>query len=186
MTWDRGTSSRAGGRPGGVVAGALVLAVALLAGGPAAPAAAHDELLSSDPSEAGIIEALPSRAILTFTGAVRDVHEITVTGPDGSVVNGAPTAVGMEVRQNLWAGPDGDYTLTYDVVSGDGHEMAGQVQFQVGAGAEPGVDEVSAPTSSSSGDDDTVRGVVVPVTLVLSAAAVALVVLRRRRTASGT
>lgn len=186
MTRDRGTSSRAGGRPGGVATGALVLAAVLLAGGPVAPAAAHDELLSSDPSESGVIEALPSRAILTFTGAVSDVHEVTVTGPDGSVVNGAPTAVGMEVRQNLWAGPDGVYTLTYDVVSGDGHEMAGQVQFQVGAGTEPGVDEVSAPTSSSSGGDDTVRGVVVPATLVVVGAGAALLVLRRRRTASRT
>ena len=79
----------------------------------------------------------------------------------------------------------GAYTLTYDVVSADGHEITGQVRFQVGAGAEPGVDEVSAPASSTSGDDDAVRGVVVPVTLLLVSAAAALVVLQRRKVPRG-
>ena len=144
------------------------------------PAAAHDELLFSDPSEAGMLRAMPSRAILTFTGPVAEVHEVTVTGPDGSVANGTATATGPEVRQNLWAGPDGAYTLTYDVVSSDGHEMAGEIRFEVGAAA-----------SSSSGDDDdpdgVLRGIVVPAGVVLLSGACALVIRHRRRAApSGT
>jgi copper resistance protein C len=147
------------------------------------PAAAHDELLFSDPSEAGVLRAMPSRAILTFTGPVAEVHEVTVTGPDGSVANGAPTATGPEVRQNLWSGPDGAYTLTYDVVSSDGHEMAGEISFAVGDGAP---DEVGAAASSSTDDDPdgVLRGIVVPAGVVLLSGACALAIRHRRRAAA--
>lgn len=161
---------------------ALLALLALVAWGP--PAAAHEELLSSDPSESGVLETLPSRAVLTFTGAVAEVHAVTVTGPDGSVANGEATAVGAEVRQNLWAGPDGDYTLTYDVLSSDGHEIAGEIRFEVGDGTPvTGDEEAAARASSSSSDpapDDALRGVVVPAAVVLLSGAAALVIRRRR------
>ena len=129
----------------GAVRLVLAAVAAVLCWATVPPAAAHDELLFSDPSESGVLRAMPSRAILTFTGPVAEVHEVTVTGPDGSVANGTPTASGPEVRQNLWAGPDGAYTLTYDVVSSDGHEMAGEIRFEVGDGTP---DEVGAAASS--------------------------------------
>ncbi len=171
-------------RPGlrGAAAAACAAVVVLLGWAPVAPAAAHDELLTSDPSESGLVEVLPSRAVLTFTGPVGEVHEVTVTGPGGSVVNGDPTSAGAEVRQNLWAGPDGDYTMTYEVVSADGHEITGEVQFQVGAGAEPGVDEASAPTSAGAGGDDGPGDVLLPVAVVVAGSAVALALRHRRRT----
>ena len=152
------------------------------------PASAHEELVSSDPSESGVLEALPSRAILTFSGAVAEVHEVTVTGPDGSVANGAATAVGAEVRQNLWAGPDGAYTLTYDVLSADGHEIAGEIRFEVGDGLPAevraaGSSASSASTASEDDSDGTLRGVVVPAAVVLLSGACALVIRQRRRTA---
>ena len=156
---------------------------ALLAWRP--PAAAHDELLSSDPSESGVLETLPSRAVLTFSGAVAEVHEITVTGPDGSVANGDATSVGAEVRQNLWAGPDGAYILTYDVLSSDDHEIAGEIHFEVGEGVPAAGDEEAAARASSSSDttqDGVLRGVVVPAAVVLLSGAGALALRDRRRT----
>lgn len=172
----------------GVVRLVLAAVAAVLCWATVPPAAAHDELLFSDPSESGVLRAMPSRAILTFTGPVAEVHEVTVTGPDGSVANGTATATGPEVRQNLWAGPDGAYTLTYDVVSSDGHEMAGEIRFEVGDGTP---DAVGAAASSSSGDDDdpdgVLRGIVVPAGVVLLSGACALVIRHRRRAApSGT
>jgi copper resistance protein C len=164
----------------------LVLAAvaAVLCWAAVPPAAAHDELLSSDPSESGVLDAMPSRAVLTFTGPVAEVHEVTVTGPDGSVANGAPTATGPEVRQNLWSGPDGAYTLTYDVMSSDGHEIAGEIRFEVGDGTP---DDVGAAAPSSSDDDDpdgALRGIVVPAGVVLLSGACALTIRHRRRAAS--
>jgi methionine-rich copper-binding protein CopC len=167
-----------------VVLVAVVLSglAALLVWVPAPPAAAHEELLSSDPSESGVLEALPSRAILTFSGTVAEVHEVTVTGPDGSVANGEASAVGAEVRQNLWAGPDGAYTLTYDVLSSDGHEIAGEIHFEVGDDA-PAEVRAAATSESEDDSDGTLRGVVVPAAVVLLSGACALVIRQRRRTA---
>lgn len=169
----------------GLVAGLAALLVT------ASPASAHDKLLSSDPSESGVLPALPSRAVLTFTGPVAEVHEITVTGPDGSVVNGDPTSVGPEVRQNLWAGPDGSYTMTYDVLSADGHEVAGEITFEVGQVGQVGespvpAEDEGASSSSAPGSwsDGLVRGALVPMTVVLLSAAVALVLRHRRRMAT--
>jgi methionine-rich copper-binding protein CopC len=164
----------------------LVLAggAAVLCWATVPPAAAHDELLFSDPSDSGVLREMPSRAILTFTGTVAEVHEVTVTGPDGNVANGTATATGPEVRQNLWSGPDGAYTLTYDVVSSDGHEMAGEIRFEVGDGTQ---DEVGAAASSPAADDDdpdgVLRGIVVPASVVLLSGACALVIRHRRRAA---
>jgi len=158
--------------------------VVWLGGAPAPPAAAHASLVSSDPAEAGLVEVLPSRAVLSFSGRIVEVHEVAVTGPGGDVVNGAATYDGAEVRQNLWAGPDGDYVMTYDVVAADGHEISGEVHFEVGA--------LSAPAAAAAGGDSTGAaagpwatrpGVLLPVGAVLVAAAAALGVARRRRAA---
>lgn len=121
---------------------AVALAAALLCVVPAPPASAHDELLSSDPAESSVVETLPSRATLVLSGEVRKVREVSVTGPDGDVANGEATFRGNEVRQNLWAGPEGEYVLSYDVVSADGHQVTGEVHFEVGP--------VSGPTDSGS------------------------------------
>ncbi|GAA5123705.1 hypothetical protein GCM10023339_44050 [Alloalcanivorax gelatiniphagus] len=162
---------------------AVVLATALLGWAPVPPAAAHGELLFSDPSEGGLLGALPSRAFLTFTDPITEIHEVTVTGPDGSVTHGAPTSVGPEVRQTLWAGPDGAYTLTYHVVSADGHEISGQVGFEVGSGAAATADQSAARDAAPAGSGGGVLGATLPVALVLLAGGAALMLVRRRRTA---
>ena len=166
------------------VAAVLVALLATLLGWPAVvPAAAHGELLFSDPSEGGVLEALPSRAFLTFSDSVSEVREITIVGPEGSVTNGAPTTYGPEVRQTLWAGVDGAYTLEYFVVSADGHDVRGDVHFQVGPAptAAPAEASASAATPATDGWWERGRGAVLPLVLVLLAAGTALLLVRRRR-----
>ena len=166
---------------------AATLVVTLLAWVPVLPADAHGALVSSDPPDAGLSEAMPSRAFLTFSDTVREVREVAVIGPDGSVTNGEATSVGPEVRQTLWAGPDGDYTMSYFVVSADGHDIRGEVHFEVGdlsvAAAEPTADP--APARAAGDTDEAGASAVVPVAVVVLSAAVALVlVLWRRRVGS--
>ncbi|WP_170219567.1 copper resistance CopC family protein [Nocardioides litoris] len=182
-------TGRGPGRGGGrgvlrLLLAALLLVGSVLAG--AAPAVAHEGLISSDPAEAGVVEELPSRAVLTFSGPPREVHELSLVGPEGSVTNGAATLVGAEVRQNLWAGPDGEYVLAYDVLSSDGHEVAGEVRFEVGpvsgVGASAPAADV-APAAARPGFWERRRGALVPIALVVLAGAAAVLVLRRSRSA---
>lgn len=156
----------------------LVLAGALLGLVPASPASAHDELISSDPAESSVVETLPSRAVLTLSGKVRKVRSVTVTGPEGEVANGKATFRGDEVRQNLWSGPDGEYVLAYDVVSADGHQVTGEVHFEVGPVSGP-TDSGSRPTVEQDAGGGQ-RGILL-LGGVLLAGAGGLVVLRRRR-----
>ncbi|SFB01540.1 hypothetical protein SAMN05192575_102494 [Nocardioides alpinus] len=167
----------------------MVLLAVLLAWAPAPPAAAHGELLFSDPPADGVVQALPSRAFLTFSDAVSEIREITVVGPEGSVTNGAPSSIGPEVRQTLWEGVDGAYTLEYYVVSADGHDVRGEVHFEVGPTSTAATTGTSGDEPQASGEDPPSEGrfaAVLPAGLVLVAAAVALALLRRRRsTATG-
>ena len=157
---------------------AVALASAWFALALSSPAVAHEELLSSDPADATLIETLPSRARLAFSGDVKEVHEVTVTGPAGSVVNGAPSISGTEVRQNLWAGPVGAYLLTYDVVSSDGHEIRGEVQFEVGP-LSADVSGETADTAAPSDDAGGRSGIVVAASVLLAGAAIHLLLRRR-------
>ena len=167
----------------------VVSALAALGVATASPAAAHGALVLSDPAQGGVAEALPSRAMLLFSDPVEEVVEITVTGPDGSVTNGEPTSVGPEVRQNLWAGPDGAYTMEYHVVAADGHEVRGEVSFAVGplstvGSADPGEqDEAGGPRSARASDKGS--EVVLPVALVLLAGVAGLAITGARRGRSG-
>jgi methionine-rich copper-binding protein CopC len=169
-------------RLGARLACAVVVPVLVtLAGWGAAPASAHDDVVASEPAEAGLVETLPSRAVLSFSGPISEVHAISVMGPDGSVVNGSATYSGTEVRQNLWAGPDGEYTLTYDVVSADGHEVAGEIHFEVGPTSVAPSESTSSTAAPRPGFWERRSSAVVPVSLVVLAGAAAVVVVRRTR-----
>lgn len=164
----------------------FLLAVALLATflgwATASPARAHDDVEVSEPAEASLVEVLPSRAVLMLSGDVRKVRDITVTGPDGDVANGKPSFLGREVRQNLWAGPEGAYVMAYDIVSSDGHRVSGEIHFDVGPVSGP-IDGSGAPAApDGSGPLDGPRGILIAGALLVVVAS-GLVVVRRRRLA---
>lgn len=152
------------------------------------PAGAHGALVASQPAADGLVEVMPSRAFLTFSSPVREVKEIAVVGPDGSVTNGEATVNGTEVMQTLWAGPEGDYTMSYFVVSEDGHDVRGDVRFEMGPlavaapDASTGSDPETSPAPARSADapEEDGPGIALPATLVLVSTAVALALGRRR------
>jgi hypothetical protein len=144
-----------------LLAAAASIAVPAVLALTAAPAQAHNELLSSSPAERAQLTALPRVVELTFaeTADPRFV-KIAATGPDGrSVAAGTPTVSGTVVRQPLSPGAaSGAYTVAYRVVSKDGHPVQGSVTFTatLAAGStsptaspsstEPGVGTADQPT----------------------------------------
>jgi len=112
-----------------LAAGIAVPAVLALT---AAPASAHNELLSSSPASGARVTALPSDIVLTFAEQTDPRFvKIAATGPDGaSVAAGAPQVAGTKVSQPLAAGTaSGQYTIAYRVVSKDGHPVQGSLTF---------------------------------------------------------
>ena len=113
--------------------GALVLALLSLLVLTAAPAAAHAELIASDPTDGAQFDMAPERVALTFNQNVApDFATVVVTGPDGtSVVDGAAVVDGPVVSVALLPlTASGTYTVAYRVVSADGHPVEGKLGFE--------------------------------------------------------
>lgn len=131
--------------------GLVVAAVAMLA--TAAPAAAHDKLVSSDPSPDQALQEAPSMVELTFSAEVLDMGAaVVVADADGTDwVSGPPAIDGPTVTAALDPGmADAGYEIRWRVVSSDGHPISGVVPFTVG---EPADDSAKGAGSDGAAAD---------------------------------
>ncbi|MCY4725385.1 copper resistance protein CopC [Nocardioides sp. STR2] len=163
--------------PGWARVGVALVALALVVLG-AAPASAHAELVDTDPAEGAVVETAPDTVTLTFNEPVRlTSQEIAVYDASGTEVGSTATASGTDVSVDLDGAADladGTYVVSWNVLSGDGHPIAGALTFSVGA---PSTSVAAAPEpASSSATVTVVRDVVTVVTYVglLVAAGLAL------------
>jgi copper transport protein len=103
------------------------------------PAAAHAELVRSTPANGERVEVAPTEVRLTFTESVNLLDRgITLIDRVGvEVPTPDPVVDGHTVTWPMPADlPDGRYTVSWRVVSSDGHPVAGAFSFGVGAAAE--------------------------------------------------
>ncbi|RPF23287.1 copper resistance CopC family protein [Myceligenerans xiligouense] len=117
------------------------------------PAAAHDQLLSSDPADGDELDAMPAAITLTFSGEpLATGAEVVLTGEDGNAVSLRDIAVdGAVLTATVPATlPGGDYDAAWHIVSGDGHPLEGAFSFTV-AGPEPS----AAPEDAEPVEDST-------------------------------
>ncbi|WP_370247453.1 copper resistance protein CopC [Nocardioides sp.] len=122
--------------------GALALGLTLLASG---PAAAHDDLDQSTPAADTTVAAMPSELDLEFTATPRAVS-VTMLDPAGRPVPlSQPARSGSTATVAL---PDaafatGGYTVSWRIVSSDGHPVGGSYGFIL--------DPTAPPSTSSEG-----------------------------------
>jgi copper transport protein len=118
----------------------LLLGCGLALAAPATPAAAHANLLETDPPAGSVLSEIPTEVTLTFSEPVRLVPDrVLVVGPDGDRVDAAdPVADGPVVTIPLGdgAGALGTYLVSFRVISQDNHPVPGSVTFSVGAPSE--------------------------------------------------
>jgi methionine-rich copper-binding protein CopC len=120
--------------------GGAVVTVAVTA----APAAAHNALVSTAPSDGATVAHTPTKVVLTFDEpALALGTAIIVTSAGGQQVQtGTPSLVDNTVTQPLQPGsPAGPYTVVWRVTSVDGHPISGRLTFDAkaastGTGAE--------------------------------------------------
>ncbi len=127
---------RPGRRPGPFAALlALLVGLTVLAGATvlsAGPALAHAELIRMVPAEGSTVGVAPTVIQLIFDEAVQPRYDVvSVTAPDGTRVSaGAPQVAQTVVRQPLTPlTAAGRYTVTYRLVSADGHLVSRRVGF---------------------------------------------------------
>lgn len=167
-----------------------------------APASAHAELEGSNPEANALIGALPEYLDLTFGENIMTIdgsegsNQIQVVDANGArvddetiVINNQVVSVGIKPGFG-----DSTYTVTYRVVSEDGHPIEGSYNFTVGEAAQSviatpmpisagPIDDVAE--EATSGTDATLWFVLGGV-IVVGAAAAIMLVLRRRKVAGVT
>lgn len=174
----------------GAWAAAVALA-AVSAFGLAVPQAqAHAALVDSSPADGDTVEAPLSEVELVFNEPVQsDFAQITVIDQnDTPYEDGDPSITGDTATQRVADLPNGTYTISYRIVSADGHPVTGSIKFTVTGGSEPSGNGrptsthqagQSGPAENASPSGTT--GWVAVGALVVVALAVGAVALRRTR-----
>lgn len=97
---------------------------------------AHAQVTSSVPAKNQTVENLPSLVWIEFDGELlsfgdKQINRLTITNAKKVRVDvGGPIVGGARISTRLKAGiPSGKYLVSYRVVSGDGHPVAGSFSF---------------------------------------------------------
>lgn len=131
-----------------------------LALGVASPAAAHNYVVSSTPEDGATISEVPGFFIIAASDVMLDLagdgagFGLQVTDEQGRYYgDGCITVQGAELSTVGALGSAGEYTLTYQFISADGHTVSDALTFRY----EPAAGEVeqagvaSAPECGTSG-----------------------------------
>ncbi|MBX3078194.1 MAG: copper resistance protein CopC [Cryobacterium sp.] len=145
------TSPKNGLNVRGLVAATAVAFAAVLAF--AAPASAHNYYVSSTPGIDQVLTSLPDEFIVTTNdnllelGGSEGGFFMEVKGPDGLYYgDGCVTVSGRSVTMPAALGPAGDYSLSWQVISADGHTVSDTIPFSW----KPTAGEESAATGAST------------------------------------
>ncbi|GAB2476230.1 copper resistance CopC family protein [Xylanimonas ulmi] len=123
----------------------------------ACPAHAHDQLVSTSPPAESTTPQAPALVALTFSDDLLAIGTtVLVVDASGSdQVVGDPRVAGPTVTADLPpALPDGPYEVRWQVVSSDGHPIAGSFRFGVGADPLPAPDDAAAPSPGATASAD--------------------------------
>lgn len=183
------------------IAAVAVATVAALA--VAAPASAHDTIVSSAPAADSQLTAAPAEVVLTFSNTLLSLDEnsgtaMTVIDESGEDwVAGPPVVAADTVTVPLAEGmPGGAYTVTWQVVSSDGHPTSGEYGFSLTlpeasaepsatpsetAAAEPTDPPSDAAQPAQQSDDSMPWPLLIGLGVVLLAAIVTAIVIAVRR-----
>lgn len=132
--------------------------------GVATPAQAHNYLVSSTPPAGSTLTQLPDDFAITTNDALLDLgagagaggFALQVVGADGLYYGDGCVAVADSTMTAIPAlGPAGEYTLTWQVVSADGHPVSDQFTFAWAPtdGSEPSAGSESAPVCDESAEE---------------------------------
>jgi len=159
-----------------------VLAAAALAILPASAASAHDYLVSSSPADGATVSAALPQVSLTFDDIVLDEggHGALVQVTDASgrhFETGCASVQDRVVSVPVALGGTGEYRVTWQVVSADGHPVSSSIQFRytgpkAGAGASGPIAKCGTTISAPSATDQvhTVNTVSPTVIAIIAAA----------------
>lgn len=147
-------------------------------------AAAHSNSVETNPADGARLEALPAEATLTFNEPPKTA-DVVLAGPGGEVRKLNSQIVGSAIKAQLPpTGPRGSYTLSWRVVSADGHPVSGSTTFTVTPRPAAAAPVPTPATSDTTGSNRSAGGPFVAVVIgvgVLGFVAMVLVARSVRR-----
>jgi copper resistance protein C len=203
-----GPSAQRGRRP--ILAAGSLIVAALLIINPAAAARAHDGVLESSPAPDSTVSTQLSEVSMRFSDELLDLggegaFVIQVVGPDANFYNlGCVNVEDDTASTDVSLGRSGTYTVTWQVISSDGHPTSDSFSFDYNqpeeVGASPGTatapclpgaaiegESEGAPAQGGTGvgpNGILIGGGILVFVLVAAAVAVAIVGRRLRRAQS--
>ena len=120
-----------------------------------APAAAHAALATSNPVDGAQLDQMPSAVSITLNEKVRTPAFLVVTDERDARVNSDQVQVGSDgktvISEVLTDAGAGEYSMSYRVVSEDGHPVTGTIGFTVDQPSSPSpADPAQSPSPSPS------------------------------------
>lgn len=134
-----------------LAAGILALAVLGLGSMLVPSALAHSDLVSSDPADGAVLATPPATVSFTFNeDLLPDFVRFIATDPTGQTGDLPVSAVEGPTATMDWpaGAPAGEWTVSYRVVSQDGHPIEGGITFAYDAPAPSPSSTSAAPTAS--------------------------------------
>ena len=189
---------------------AVVVAAAALGWG-AAPASAHNNAVGSSPAADSVVTEQPELFSVTTSGQLLDLGgtgssaAMIVTGPAGAPLfygDGCATVSGATIETAAQLGPAGQYKVTWQAVSTDGHSISDEFTFDwkpgpgqsladgaatapsCGIEADASTTDATTDAGSSAASDSplsTVAWIGAALGAVVLAVAVTLLILRQKR-----
>jgi methionine-rich copper-binding protein CopC len=139
----------------GIRAARLLIVLALAGLGTfalAGPASAHNVLINTSPKAGASLTTGPTQIRFDFDAPVENgENNITVLGPNGTHWERSETAtvVGNSVSTPVAPlGPAGVYTVSYRIISADGHPVTGDMTFTL---TKAGTGQPVTPTVAAGG-----------------------------------
>lgn len=118
---------------------------------------AHDVLVDQTPKAGEVLDEAPAEIVLSYNNNLMTsgVAAITVTDATGTERDlGAPVIDGRDAKLATDSLETGAYHVVWSVVSSDGHSIAGQFVFGIGADSAQAVTELEQQIASSSDEHD--------------------------------
>ncbi len=135
----------------------------------ASPAAAHDYLVGSVPEQGATVETAPVEVVLEFNTSIGEQFaQVAVVDDAGTTFQvGDPVVDGPMLTQAVdGLQPGMAVTISYRVVSSDGHPIGGTVPFTIGGTADEATTttETEAPATDTSDATTSSEGTTAPAT----------------------
>ncbi|MDO4908402.1 MAG: copper resistance protein CopC [Corynebacterium sp.] len=146
---------------------------------------AHDAVVNSNPANGAVVDTLPRKYEIEFSGEPQNVfNTVALSNSDSGDIlyTTTPELDGRLVRFELpdtVQGGNGHYTIGFQITSSDGHATRGKLEFSVDDGSTSSTETESAEAQPSGSSSH--LGLIIAIIVVLIVLLAVIIFVRMRK-----